>query len=253
MAVQASHGRAVLITGGASGIGAALAGSFVRDGARVTVLDRKASSDPDVTSVVGDVREYADNERAVEAASAGGRLDVLIANAGIHDGGLRLLDADPGHLEQTFRRVLDVDVLGYLLAARAAAPLLLESSGCIALTLSDAAFDVRANGSGIAYATAKHAGAGLLRALARDLAPDVRVNAVAPGGVPTGLVAAEGADAERPAVADPDRLRTSVAARTLLQRGADLAEIVAAFRFLCGPDAGSITGQILRVDAGLLS
>lgn len=243
----------VLITGGAAGIGRAVADSFLGGGAAVTVFDQKPSTDPRVQSVVGDVRVYADNERAVEAATVDGKLDVLIANAGIHDGGLGLLDTDPDHLEQTFRRVIDVDVVGYLLAARAAAQPLTEASGCVVLTLSDAAFDVRANNAGIAYLTAKHACVGLVRGLARDLAPAVRVNGVAPGGIQTSLVVADGAHHERPAITDGDRLRKAVAARTLLQRAIELDEVVTAFRFLCGSGAASMTGQILRVDGGLIA
>lgn len=243
----------VLVTGGASGIGKAVVDSFLDDGAAVTVFDRTRSTDPRVTSVIGDVRVYADNERAVEAAAIDGRLDVLIANAGIHDGGLRLLETQPQHLEETFRRVIDVDVVGYLLAARAAARPLIAASGCVALTLSDAAFDVRSNNAGIAYLTAKHAGVGLVRGLARDLAPAVRVNGVAPSGVPTSLVAADGSRDERPAITDAARLRSAVASRTLLDRAIDLEDVVSTFRFLCGPGAASITGQILRIDGGLIS
>lgn len=243
----------VLITGGASGIGKAVADSFAADGANVTVLDRTSSTDPRVQSVVGDVRIYADNERAVEAAAADGKLDVLVANAGVHDGGLGLLHTAPQHLEDTFRRVIEVDVLGYLLATRAAAEPLIAASGCVAMTLSDAAFDVRANNAGIAYLTAKHACLGLVRGLARDLAPKVRVNAVAPSGVPTSLVVADGSHGERPAITDAERLRSAVAARTLLDRAIEIDDVVSAFRYLCGKSAASITGQILRVDGGLIS
>lgn len=242
----------VLVTGGASGIGKAVADSFLDDGAAVTVFDRTRSTDPRVRSVVGDVRVYEDNERAVEAAASDGRLDVLIANAGVHDGGLRLLESQPGHLEETFRRVIDVNVVGYLLAARAAARPLIAASGRVVLTLSDAAFDVRSNNAGIAYLTAKHACVGLVRGLARDLAPAVRVNGVAPSGVPTSLVAADGSHDERPAISDASRLRSAVASRTLLHRAIELEDVVSTFRFLCGPGAASITGQILRVDGGLI-
>lgn len=244
--------RSVLVTGGASGIGAAVASAFATAGDRVTVLDRRPSAEQSVGSVVGDVRSFADNESAVRAAATGGRLDVLVANAGVHDGGRRLLDGTPAELEDGFRAVLDVDVLGYLLAARAASDALRRARGCIVLTLSDAAFDVHGNGAGIAYVVAKHAGLGLVRALARDLAPDVRVNAVAPGGVATGLSAVDGSGGERPVIADPDALRRSLAGRTLLGHGAGLADLAASYLYLCSPAAASVTGQVLRVDGGLL-
>jgi 2,3-dihydroxy-2,3-dihydrophenylpropionate dehydrogenase len=249
---MARGGCSVLITGGASGIGAAVARAFLAEGARVTVLDRRTSPDAGVVSVEGDVRSLADNERAVAAAAVEGGLDVLIANAGIHDGGLRLLDGDPAELEARFRTLVEVNLLGYLLAVRAAAPALQRAGGAVVLTLSDASFDVQGNNAGVAYAAVKHGAVGLLRALARDLAPGVRVNGVAPGGVATALSVPDGGG-ERPVVVDPDRLSRSLAARTLLQRGADLEGLASAYVYLASPGAGAITGQILRVDGGLLS
>lgn len=245
-------GRSVLITGGASGIGAAVARAFLAEGARVTVLDRHPSPDPDVTSVEGDVRSSADNERAVAVAAGEGRLDVLVANAGVHDGGLTLLDGDAAELEARFRRLVEVNLLGYLLAARAAASALTEAGGAAVLTLSDASYDVHGNNAGVAYATVKHGAVGLLKALARDLAPRVRVNGVAPGGVPTGLSVAD-SQGERPVAADPDQLVRRVAGRTLLGRGADLDSLAAIYIWLTGPATAAVTGQVLRVDGGLLS
>ncbi|MGH8962988.1 MAG: SDR family oxidoreductase [Jatrophihabitantaceae bacterium] len=249
---MAAIDRSVLITGGASGIGAAVARLFCEAGDAVTVLDRRPSDTAGVISVVGDVRSYADNERAVRTAAVGGSLDVLIANAGIHDGGLRLVDNEPADLEARFRAVFEVDVLGYLLIGRAAAGALQRARGCIVLTLSDASFDVHGNGAGIAYVAAKHAGLGLLRALARDLAPDVRVNAVAPGGVATSLAAPDEGGAERPVIGDGDHLARSLARRTLLGHGAGLADLAGTYAYLCSPAAGAVTGQVLRVDGGLL-
>lgn len=244
--------RTVLVTGGASGIGAAVARAFLADGARVTVLDRRVSPDPEVASVEGDVRSYADNEQAVAVAAASRGLDVLVANAGVHDGGFRLLDGEPAELEARFRRLVEVDLLGYLLVARAAAPALTEAEGAVVLTLSDASYDVHGNNAGVAYATVKHGGVGLLKALARDLAPRVRVNGVAPGGVPTGLAIAD-SQGERPVAGDPEQLVRLVAGRTLLQRGADLDGLAAAYVYLTSPATAAVTGQILRIDGGLLS
>lgn len=245
--------RRVLVTGGASGIGAAVASAFLAREDHVTVLDRRASEDPNVVSIIGDVRSPEDHGRAVDAARDAGGLDVLIANAGVHDGGLRLLDVDQDELVSRFREVIDVDVLGGLLAARAAAPALIEARGVLIMTLSDASFDVQGNNAGILYATAKHGALGLLRALARDLAPHVRVNGVAPGGVQTGLVRVDGDGRSHPVFTDPDRLSRSLSERTLLGRGADLAGLADAFLYLCSPSAAAITGQVLRVDGGLLS
>jgi 2,3-dihydroxy-2,3-dihydrophenylpropionate dehydrogenase len=147
---------------------------------------------------------------------------------------------------------MEVNLLGYLLAARAAAPALQEADGAVVLTLSDASYDVHGNNAGIAYATVKHGGVGLLKALARDLAPRVRVNGIAPGGVPTGLSVADSAG-ERPVAGDPEQLLRRVAGRTLLGRGADLDSLAAAYVWFAGPEARAVTGQVLRVDGGLLA
>lgn len=247
-----SSPRHVLVTGGASGIGAEVARQFTALGDRVTVLDRAASPDQGITSVIGDVRSVEDHERAVAIASRDTGLDVLVANAGIHDGGLRLEEGDVEELVDRFRHVLEVDVIGYLLSLRTAASSLRAARGCIVMTLSDATYGVIGNGAGVAYATAKHGALGLMRAAARDLAPDVRVNAVAPGGVATSL-AAEGGQRSQAVVLDPERLSDRLRARTLLQRGATLTEIGSAYLYLASAGAGAITGQVLRVDGGLLS
>jgi NAD(P)-dependent dehydrogenase (short-subunit alcohol dehydrogenase family) len=245
-------GRRVLVTGGSSGIGAELVRRLLAEGDHVTVLDRTASDERGVASVVGDVRRADDQVRAVAEAAPEGRLDLLVANAGVHDGGRRLTDGGIEEFVQAFRHVIEVDVVGYALSLKAAAEALTAARGCALLTLSDASFDVQGNGSGTAYVAAKHAGLGLVRAAARDLAPHVRVNAVAPGGVATGLSAEDGTTSRR-VVADAKDLDRRLAARTLAGRGARLDEVAAAFLYLASEQAASVTGQVLRVDGGLLS
>jgi NAD(P)-dependent dehydrogenase (short-subunit alcohol dehydrogenase family) len=245
-------GRRVLVTGGASGIGARIAAEFAAHGDHVTILDRTPSGAQDIVSVVGDVRSPADQQRATARAAGDDGLDVLVANAGVHDGGLRIEDGDIEELLAAFRHVLEVDVVGYLLSIRACAPALRRANGAIVLTLSDATYGVMGNGAGVAYATAKHGCLGLLRAAARELAPDVRVNAVAPGGVATSLAAENGRQA-RAVIADPEQLSRGLSSRTLLQHGASLEEIASAYLYLASPAASSITGQVLRVDGGLLA
>lgn len=243
----------VLVTGGSSGIGARVAGAYADRGDRVVVLDRDRPEDPRLDHVLGDVRSADDHQRAVRAAvDRDGGLDVLVANAGVHDGGLGL-DGGLSSLESDFRRVLDINLVGYVLALAAASGPLSIARGCAVLTLSDASFDVMGNGAGLAYAAAKHGALGLLKVAARDLGPRVRVNAVAPGGVATGM-AVETADGERsPLIADGDELGMKLAGRTALGRGVTLDEVAAAYLFLGSEAAAGITGQVLRVDAGRLS
>ena len=248
--------RSVLVTGGSSGIGRAVVEEFTRHGDRVVVLDRQEPAEAlpaGATLVVADVCEPDDNERAVATAlELHGGLDVLVANAGLHDGGVGLRDRDGHELATLARRVLDVDVVGYLLAARAATEPLCHSRGTMIFTLSDASFVVRGNGAGIAYAAAKHAALGVVRHLAADLAPEVRVNAVAPGGVVTGLRAATGADTTVPVFDRPAQMSRVIGEFNPLGVVLTAAELAPLYRFLASPDAAGLTGEVLRPDGGLV-
>lgn len=240
-----------LVTGGASGIGRAVVRDLAGHGYGVVALDRRTPSEPlpaGVAFVTGDVTDPADNERAVaEALRRWGRLDVFVGNAGVHDGGVRLRDRAGPELAELTRRVLDVDVVGYVLGARAAAEPLTRSRGSMVFTLSDASFMVSGNGAGLAYAAAKHACVGVVRHLAADLAPHVRVNAVAPGGVITTLRSVDGGDV----YADPEPIAAAIRALNPLGVLATAEQLAPLYRFLAGPDARHLTGEILRPDGGL--
>ncbi|MBS1882504.1 MAG: SDR family NAD(P)-dependent oxidoreductase, partial [Actinobacteria bacterium] len=187
--------RVAIVTGAGSGIGRAIVGSFVAEGARVVALDRVADplrelggANPEaVAAVVGDVRDPAAHEEAVSVAvERFGGVDALIANAGVFDGSVRLDEMDADTLRAGFAEIFEVNVLGYLMAARAAAPELHRRRGAIVLTVSNAGFHA-GSGGGVLYAASKHAVIGVVRQLAHELAPQVRVNGVAPGGTITGL------------------------------------------------------------------
>jgi NAD(P)-dependent dehydrogenase (short-subunit alcohol dehydrogenase family) len=182
------EGDAALVTGGGSGLGLALVERFVNEGARVAVFDRSEERvdavverlGEAVVGIVGDVTTVADNERAVATAvSAFGKLDTFVGNAGIFDYFADLLGSPADALGRAFDEVFAINVKGYLLGAKAAAPALLNCDGCIILTASMASF--YAGTGGIVYTASKHAVVGLVRQLAYELAPHVRVNGVAPG------------------------------------------------------------------------
>lgn len=244
----------VLVTGGSAGIGRAVTEEFAAHGDDVVVLDRDRPEEPlpsGVELVLGDVVEPEAHTHAVAAAlDRYGRLDVLVGNAGIHDGGVGLRDQPAADLAAIARRVLDVDVIGYLLSAHAAAGPLARFGGCMIFTLSDASFLVRGNGAGIAYTAAKHAALGLVRHLAADLAPDVRVNAVAPGGVVTRL-RAESPAGRQAVFAEPDRIRAVIQALNPLGVVLTPAELAPIYRFLASDAASGFTGEVLRPDGGL--
>lgn len=184
-----------LVTGANSGIGLAVVRRFLAEGAAgIGVLIRNAAQadamyaefGDRIVVTVGDVRSPDANAEAVEATRRKfGKLDTLVGNAGVWDHFASLRKYDGATLKATFEEVFSVNVLGYLLAAHAAAPALRETRGSMIFTLSNASF--YAGGGGPVYVASKHAGAGLVKQLAYELAPDIRVNAVAPGGTVTPL------------------------------------------------------------------
>lgn len=189
------EGYTALVTGGASGIGRAVVRRFIREGCLgVGVLVRSQEQADDlaaefgdkVVASLGDVRSAADNRKAVQVTlERYGKLDTLVANAGIWDYFTRLEKLGLEELERSFDEIFGVNVKGYVLAARAAAQALRASKGSMIFTLSNSAF--YAGGGGPLYVASKHAGVGLIRQLAYEFAPDVRVNGVAPGGTVTPL------------------------------------------------------------------
>lgn len=184
-----------LITGGGSGLGRALVDRFVSEGARVVVVDRaadrladvEASHGRDVVSgVVADVTNPDDNMRAVaHAVDRFGRLNVFVGNAGIFDYGAGLVDTSIDRLDEAFDELFAINVKGYLLGVKAAAEALMKSHGSVLLTASMSSW--HAGVGGVVYTASKHAVVGLVRQLAHELAPHVRVNGVAPGFMRTAI------------------------------------------------------------------
>ncbi|WGY00412.1 3-(cis-5,6-dihydroxycyclohexa-1,3-dien-1-yl)propanoate dehydrogenase [Nocardioides sp. QY071] len=187
-------GSSVLVTGGASGLGRALVDRFVEEGAGVTVLDRSEEGLAELTRrhgervavVTGDVTSAAANEQAVSTAvERFGRLDTFVANAGLWDFGRPLADLTLDQVDAGFDELFAVNVKASLLGVRAGLDELRRTQGSVLLTLSNAAFYPM--GGGPLYTASKHAGVGLVRQLAFELAPQVRVNGIAPGGMATSL------------------------------------------------------------------
>lgn len=188
-------GDVALVTGGASGIGRAVVKRFLAEGcAGVGVLVRSQEQvqslydefGDQVIAIQGDVRSPVDNVVVVEATvERFGKLDTLVGNAGVWDFMTSLEKLDIAQLSDSFDEIFSVNVKGYVLAARAAAKHLRASGGNMIFTLSNSAF--HAGGGGPLYVASKHAGVGLIKQLAYEFAPEVRVNGVAPGGTVTPL------------------------------------------------------------------
>ena len=245
-------GEVALVTGGASGLGLAIVRHFVAEGARVAVLDRAAARLPALTAefgdavvgIAGDVTSYADNERAVAATVAAfGGLTVFVGNAGVYDNRAALPSIDGEQLGAAFDELFGVNVKGYLLGVRAAHAELKRSRGSVVLTGSISS--LFAGFGGVLYITAKHAIVGLTRQLALELAPEIRVNAVAPGSIPSNLAGLRTLD--QPPYVPPQRADEDYFLRFAPTAG-DYAPIYA---FLASPvSARLLTGAIILADGG---
>ncbi|SEE64125.1 2,3-dihydroxy-2,3-dihydrophenylpropionate dehydrogenase [Streptomyces sp. 3213] len=191
------EGEVALITGGGSGIGRAVALRYLAEGASVAVLGRGVEQLEEVVAaagdlsdrvlpLTGDVRSPDDLHRAVDATvERFGKLDVLVPNAGIWDYHRSVTKLDGKELSEAFDEVFGINVKGYVLAVEAAWRELVATRGSIVMTLSNASFHT--DGGGPLYTASKHACLGLLRQFAYELAPRVRVNGVAVGGMRTKL------------------------------------------------------------------
>lgn len=236
-------GKIALVTGGGSGLGRAIAERFVAEGARVGVLEISAGRVADLrahlgnaaVAVQGDARSFEDNARAVaETVSVFGQLDVFVGNAGIYDNRISLRDIPAEKLGDAFDELFGVDVKGYLAGAKACLPELEKTQGCIIFTASISGLFAGPYG-GVLYIAAKHAVVGLTRQLAYELAPTIRVNAVAPGGIATNI---QGLSALGQGGND-------------LSRGMRTPEDYAGIYVLLASDAGKVmSGSVVLADGG---
>jgi NAD(P)-dependent dehydrogenase (short-subunit alcohol dehydrogenase family) len=235
-------GIRALVTGGASGLGRAIAERLRDLGALVVVLDRDQAEGDGLLAVTADVTDDAGVRTAVEHAGQRlGGLDVLVNNAGIGaQGGI----ADNDDAE--WHRVWDVNVLGIVRVTRAALPALRASAhAAIVNTCSIAATTGLPNRA--LYSASKGAVLSLTLAMAADLLPDgIRVNAVNPGTADTPWVARL-----LDAAADPAAERAALEARQPHGRLVSAAEVAHAVAYLASPLAGSTTGTTLAVDGGM--
>ncbi|WP_433698935.1 SDR family NAD(P)-dependent oxidoreductase [Nocardiopsis sp. CA-288880] len=240
-----------VVTGGSRGIGAATCVRLASDGhdlvlgyasdegaaARTAAAVREAGAR--CVTVRADTSSEEDVERLFDSAAPLGRVTGLVNNAGVTGPLGRLADASVDVL----RRVVDVNLLGYLLCCRRAArDMAAHGSGSI-VNVSSAAATLGSPGEYVHYAATKAAVDALTVGLSKELGPDgVRVNAVAPGVIETGMHAAMG---------DPDRPAKAAATRIPLGRPGQDFEIAAAVSWLLSPEAAYATGTVLRVSGGL--
>jgi len=236
-------GAVAIVTGGASGIGAATAALLAERGARVAVLDRDISGVPEgVFGVVCDITDDAQVAAAVEAVVVQfGELDIVINNAGIGAAGDVSANDDA-----EWHRVLDVNVVGIARVTRAALPHLRVSSRAAVVNTCSVVASVGVPNRAL-YSASKGAVAALTLAMAADHVTDgIRVNAVTPGTADTPWVGRLLGAAD-----DPDAAAAMLKARQPMGRLVSAAEVAHAIAYLASPLSSSTTGTLLAVDGGM--
>lgn len=236
-------GYVAAVTGSASGIGEQVARTLTGHGARVVGFDLTTRAEAGFEQRELDVRDSAAVNREIdELVGRHGRLDILVASAGVGSvGGIAAADDDEWH------RVLDVNVIGTARVIRAATPHLAASGrGSIVLlgsVVAHVGFPER-----VVYSASKGAVHALMLAAARDLIDcGVRVNAVTPGHVDTAWMGRTLAG-----LPDAAGARERLERRHPMPRFATAAEVADAVAFLAGPHSSFTTGSEIRVDGGLL-
>jgi NAD(P)-dependent dehydrogenase (short-subunit alcohol dehydrogenase family) len=245
MATARFIGKRVVVTGGASGIGRAIAEAFCREGAFVLVADlsgeragqaavamRDAGGAAEACAV--DVRDPADVDTMTRRMD--GRLDVLVCTAGLFVGGT----AEATSLED-WRRVIDVNLTGTFLCTRAAIPVMRTGGGGSIVTIASSTGAHDAVPNAVAYVASKGGVAMLTKALAVDHASEgIRVNCIAPGPTDTPMLRGIMDEAGRRAFGETLPIR----------RLGQPAEFAGAALFLASDDAAFVTGAVLAVDGG---
>jgi 3-oxoacyl-[acyl-carrier protein] reductase len=256
---MSGDGLCAIVTGSASGLGAATASILAKGGARIVVnyssskkeaeqtADACRSVGGEVVVVQGDVSRDEDCKKIVAAAAPWGRLDALVNNAGttkhMPHGNLDGLSAED------FQRLFGVNTIGPFQMVRAARALLeagakVSGRASAVVNVSSVA-GISGIGSSIAYAASKGALNTITLSLARALAPLIRVNTVCPGYIDTPwFTKGRGEEAAK-------QVRDNVIARVPLKVASSAQDIAALVCFLATPQSSNMTGEIVRMDAGL--
>jgi NAD(P)-dependent dehydrogenase (short-subunit alcohol dehydrogenase family) len=257
-------GEVALVTGGGSGIGRAVVDRYIEEGARVGVVDLVQDRLDElakqygkrVSCIQGDVIKLETNRRAVQqTVAAFGKLDVFVANAGLGDAFRELVDIPEDDVAKVYDEIFDLNVKAVIIGARVALAELLKTDGSIIVTLSNSSF--YPDGGGVMYIGSKHAALGVVRQLAHEFAPHVRVNGVSPGATKTDIrmPVSFGLDEKGERIrthTHPSNKDAAVEAVTPLRMHAAPADHSGAYVLLASRrDGRAMTGSIVKTEAGL--
>jgi 3-oxoacyl-[acyl-carrier protein] reductase len=252
--------KVAVVTGSATGLGAATAVKLAKGGARLVLNYSKSKAEceatadtclkagsPDVVIVQGDVSDDSACKAIAHAAQAWGRIDILVNNAGITKHVPQHADMDALEAED-FHRLYGVNTIGPFLMIRAARPLMLaayeKTATASSVVMISSIAGITGIGSSVAYAASKGALNTMTLSLARALAPAIRVNAICPGFIDTRwFVDAYGEDTTA-------KIRANIIKQVPLQVASGPDDIADSVLFFCANYSRHITGETLLVDGG---
>ena len=252
-------GRRALVVGAGSGIGRAVVDAFRAEGAQVAVLERDEAKCaalreqiPGMPVVAGDATTQAANQAAVDATvSSFGGLDVLVSCVGIFDFYRGLADLDADGIDDAFDEMFSVNVKSHLHSVKAALPEL-RRSGAGSVVLTESASAYYPGRGGVLYVASKFAVRGLVTTLAYELAPEVRVNGVAPGGtLHTDLRGLNALGLSDRRLDDTPGRAAELARRVPLAVALSGADHAWSYVFLASARSRGITGDVVHPDGGI--
>lgn len=249
-------GRTAFVTGGARGIGLAVARAFLDQGASVMLADvraddldraREALGSDRVGAIVLDVRdEAATDAAAAETISRFGRIDIIVPNAGV----LVLKHAVDTTLDE-WRRVIDVNLTGAFLTAKVLARPLIARGGGGRIIFTSSLFGLRGGVENSAYSASKFGMVGLMQCMAAELAPhNIQVNCVCPGQMDTDMIRQLFADRGKLKGISGDEVRSQLESRIPLKHLGTMDELSGTYVWLASDLSRYVTGQSIVVDGG---